>query len=161
MPTQLAVVHYALAPNAVELRDVPVPVIEPDDVLLEVGAVSVCGSDVHQFSNTQSWQVNVPVVLGHEFSGTVAGAGRSVRGLREGDRVVSETAAPQDIIVVEILGLAAAGISAARSIRGIRGSSERYGVPVALAVLKLPSGALTAFLGLLLKIVQCAHSFCI
>jgi alcohol dehydrogenase/L-iditol 2-dehydrogenase len=93
MPTQLAVVHYALAPHAVELRDVPVPLIEPDDVLLQVGAVSVCGSDVHQFSNTQSWQVNVPVVLGHEFCGTVAGAGRSVRGLREGDRVVSETAA--------------------------------------------------------------------
>ena len=92
MPTQLAVVHYALEPHAVELRDVPVPVIEAEDVLLEVGAVSVCGSDVHQFSNTQSWQVNVPVVLGHEFCGTVASAGRSVRGLREGDRVVSETA---------------------------------------------------------------------
>ena len=81
MSTQSAVVHYALRPHAVELREVPVPVIESDEVLLEVGAVSVCGSDVHQFSNTQSWQVNVPVVLGHEFSGTVARAGRGVRAL--------------------------------------------------------------------------------
>ena len=56
-------------------------------------AVSVCGSDVHQAHNTHSWPVNVPVVLGHEFGGTVARAGRSVRGFREGDRVVSETAA--------------------------------------------------------------------
>ena len=93
MPTQPAVVQYALAPLAVELREVPVPDIGDDDVLLEVGAVSVCGSDVHQSRNTQSWPVAVPVVLGHEFGGTVARLGRTVRGFREGDRVVSETAA--------------------------------------------------------------------
>jgi alcohol dehydrogenase/L-iditol 2-dehydrogenase len=91
--TQPAVVQYALAPLAVELREVPVPDLGESDVLLAVGAVSVCGSDVHQSRNTQSWPVNVPVVLGHEFGGTVARIGRSVRGVREGDRVVSETAA--------------------------------------------------------------------
>jgi alcohol dehydrogenase/L-iditol 2-dehydrogenase len=91
--TQPAVVHYALAPLAVELREVPVPVFEDDEVLLAVGAVSVCGSDVHQSRNTQSWPVNVPVVLGHEFGGTVAAVGKAVRGFREGDRVVCETAA--------------------------------------------------------------------
>lgn len=90
---QQAVVHYALEPLAVELRDVAVPEIGDDDVLLRVGAVSVCGSDVHQAYNTHSWPVNVPVVLGHEFAGTVAKAGRGVKGFREGDRVVSETAA--------------------------------------------------------------------
>ena len=91
--THPAVVHYALEPNAVELREVAVPEIGDDEVLLEVGAVSVCGSDVHQARNTHSWPVNIPVVLGHEFGGTVAQAGRAVRGFREGDRVVSETAA--------------------------------------------------------------------
>jgi L-iditol 2-dehydrogenase len=91
--TQSAVVQYALEPLAVELREVPVPGIGDEDVLLRVGAVSVCGSDVHQAYNTQSWPVNVPVILGHEFSGTIAGAGRAVKGFREGDRVVSETAA--------------------------------------------------------------------
>jgi alcohol dehydrogenase/L-iditol 2-dehydrogenase len=93
MQTHPAVVHYALAPLAVELREVPVPEVGEGDVLLRVGAVSVCGSDVHQAHNTHSWPVNVPVVLGHEFGGTVAGVGRSVRGFREGDRVVCETAA--------------------------------------------------------------------
>src|SRR5438105_10234310 len=92
-PTQPAVVHYALEPYAVELREVAVPEIGDDEVLLAVGAVSVCGSDVHQARNTHSWPVDVPVVLGHEFGGTVAQVGRSVRGFREGDRVVSETAA--------------------------------------------------------------------
>ena len=91
--TQEAVVQYSLEPLAVELREIPVPEIGDHDVLLQVGAVSVCGSDVHQFHATHSWAVNVPVVLGHEFCGTVAKAGRAVRGVKEGDRVVSETAA--------------------------------------------------------------------
>jgi L-iditol 2-dehydrogenase len=90
---QSAVVQYALEPLAVELREVIVPEIGDDDVLLRVGAVSVCGSDVHQAYNTHSWPVNLPVTLGHEFAGTVAKAGRAVKGFREGDRVVSETAA--------------------------------------------------------------------
>src|SRR5437667_11980447 len=91
--TQAAVVQFALEPLAVELREVAVPEIGDADVLLRVGAVSVCGSDVHQAYNTHSWPVNVPVVLGHEFGGTVAHAGRAVKHFREGDRVVSETAA--------------------------------------------------------------------
>ena len=81
--TQAAVVQYALEPLSVELREIPVPEIGEHDVLLQVGAVSVCGSDVHQFHATHSWAVNVPVVLGHEFCGTVARAGRSVRGVKE------------------------------------------------------------------------------
>jgi alcohol dehydrogenase/L-iditol 2-dehydrogenase len=93
MSTQPAVVQYALAPLAVELREVPVPEIGDGEALLEVGAVSVCGSDVHQAHNTHSWAVNVPVVLGHEFGGTVARLGRGTTGIREGDRVVCETAA--------------------------------------------------------------------
>jgi alcohol dehydrogenase/L-iditol 2-dehydrogenase len=93
MANQPAVVQYALGPDSVELREVPVPEIGDDDVLLAVGAVSVCGSDVHQAHGTASWPINVPVTLGHEFGGTVAALGRDVRGFREGDRVVSETAA--------------------------------------------------------------------
>ena len=53
-------------------------------------------------------------------------------------------------MVVELIGLTAAAVAAAATIRGIRGSSERLGVPIALVLLKLPTGAITAFLGLLL-----------
>lgn len=91
--TMVGVVQYDLKPLAVELRELPLPEIEEGDVLLEVNAVSVCGSDVHQYHNTHSWPVRTPVVLGHEFGGVVARAGRRVRGVKEGDRVVSETAA--------------------------------------------------------------------
>lgn len=87
------VVHYALKPLAVELRETPIPAIGEEEVLLRVGAVGVCGSDVHQYHNSQSWPVRVPVVLGHEFCGTVARVGSRVKTFREGDRVVSETAA--------------------------------------------------------------------
>jgi L-iditol 2-dehydrogenase len=89
----MGLVQYELRPAAVELRELRVPEIGEDEVLLRVGAVSVCGSDIHQYHNTQSWPVRVPVVLGHEFCGQVARAGKRVRGFKEGDRVVSETAA--------------------------------------------------------------------
>ncbi|HEV2495334.1 MAG TPA: zinc-binding dehydrogenase [Terriglobia bacterium] len=89
-----AVVHYALQPGAVELREVPRPRgLADDEVLLASRAIGVCGSEVHQYHNTHSWPVNVPVILGHEFCGVVAAAGKSVKGFREGDRVTSETAA--------------------------------------------------------------------
>jgi L-iditol 2-dehydrogenase len=90
---QKAVVHYALERGAVELRDVSMPRIGDNDVLLHVEAVAVCGSDIHQADNTQTWPVRVPVILGHEFAGTVAAIGQGVQEFREGDRVVSETAA--------------------------------------------------------------------
>jgi alcohol dehydrogenase/L-iditol 2-dehydrogenase len=89
-----AVVHYALREGAVELREAPAPAaLGDDEVLLRSGAIGVCGSEVHQYHNTQSWPVNVPVILGHEFCGVVAEVGRAVQGFGEGDRVASETAA--------------------------------------------------------------------
>ena len=89
-----AVVHYALRDGAIELREVPAPVaIDDSEVLLASRAVGVCGSEVHQFHNQQSWTVAVPVILGHEFCGVVARVGKAVTGFREGDRVASETAA--------------------------------------------------------------------
>lgn len=91
-----AVVNYANQTGAVELREVPKPVIGEDDVLLEVAAVGVCGSDLHQWTAHHSWPVNYPVVLGHEFAGTVAELGQKVAGFSVGDRVVSETAAVID-----------------------------------------------------------------
>lgn len=94
MCSMAAVVHYALQQGAVDLREVPEPDTPGDgEVVLKTEAVGVCGSEVHQYHNTHSWPVNVPVILGHEFSGVVARLGRNVRGFAEGDRVASETAA--------------------------------------------------------------------
>ena len=60
------------------------------------------------------------------------------------------TARPGDVVVVMLLGLVAAAVTAAAAIRRIRGTSTPFAVPVALLALKLPTGALTAFLGLIL-----------
>ena len=94
--TMAAVVQFALEPGAVELREMPRPDPGPGEVLLRVRGVGVCGSDVHQFHNTQSWSVRVPVILGHEFCGVVAALGTGVTGFTEGELVASETAADVD-----------------------------------------------------------------
>lgn len=96
MTTMPAVVNYGREPMQVELREVEIPEIGPTDVLLRVGAVSVCGSDLHQWRGSHGWAVNYPCILGHEFAGTVEKAGSAVKAFREGDRVVSETAAVID-----------------------------------------------------------------
>ena len=89
----VGLVNYAKEPYSVELRELPVPEIGEEDVLLKVHSASICGSDVHQYAGKHGWKVNYPVVLGHEFAGSVAKLGSRVTGFREGDRVVSETAA--------------------------------------------------------------------
>jgi hypothetical protein len=66
------------------------------------------------------------------------------------DELVAETATREDLLLVEIVGLFAAVVAAAGGLRNARGTSTPYGLPVALALLKLPTGALTAVIGLLL-----------
>ena len=88
-----AVVNFAPEKGSVEIREIAVPTIGDDDVLLEVVNVGVCGSDLHQWTADHSWPVNYPVVLGHEFGGLIAALGKNVSVWKEGDRVVSETAA--------------------------------------------------------------------
>jgi len=94
--TMAAVVNFGPHKHCVELRDVAVPTIGDGDVLLEVKAVGVCGSDLHQWTADHSWPVNYPVILGHEFGGIVRSVGANVTHWHRGDRVVSETAAVVD-----------------------------------------------------------------
>jgi L-iditol 2-dehydrogenase len=91
-----AVVNYAPEPNSVELREVPVPEIGEEDVLLAVQAVGVCGTDIHLAYQQNTGKMKYPVIMGHEFGGVIAQAGKKVRSFKEGDRVVSETAAVID-----------------------------------------------------------------
>lgn len=91
-----AVVNFAPDKGSVEIRNIPLPQIGEEDVLLEVANVGVCGSDLHQWTADHSWPVNYPVVLGHEFGGEIVELGNRVTGWKVGDRVVSETAAVID-----------------------------------------------------------------
>ncbi|MEP6725580.1 MAG: zinc-binding dehydrogenase [Bacteroidota bacterium] len=91
-----AVVNFAPEKWSVEIREIERPEIGEEDVLLEVVNIGVCGSDLHQWTSDHSWPVNYPVVLGHEFGGYIIELGSRVTGWKEGDRVVSETAAVID-----------------------------------------------------------------
>ena len=95
----IGVVNFSSKPGSVELQEVDRPVAGDDDVIMQVEAVSVCGSDLHQWHGTNSWAVNYPVVLGHEFCGVIIELGKNVKAggkWKEGDRVVTETAAVID-----------------------------------------------------------------
>ncbi len=77
-----------------ELRDVPKPILlGANDVLVEVQAAGVCGSDLHMYHDIQGFSVRRPVILGHEFSGVVVEVGKNVTSVQVGDPVVSETPA--------------------------------------------------------------------
>jgi alcohol dehydrogenase/L-iditol 2-dehydrogenase len=93
MQLQPAVVNFASAPMSVELREIPIPEIGDEDCLMQVAAVGVCGSDLHQWTGAHSWPVAYPVTLGHEFAGRLVRVGARVTAFQEGDRVCSETAA--------------------------------------------------------------------
>jgi hypothetical protein len=80
----------------------------------------------------------------------VCPTGESVAGDDDVDAVIARTVSGWDLALVELIGLLAAAVAAAFALRGIRGTTTPYGLPVALALLKLPTGALTAVLGLLL-----------
>ena len=88
-----ALVKFGSNDGDVEIQDIPQPTITANQVLLEVKAVGVCGSDLHMWREHHSWSIKLPLVLGHEFSGVVVQVGPEVSGFQPGDRVACETAA--------------------------------------------------------------------
>jgi threonine 3-dehydrogenase len=80
------------AQGGFELKEVPVPPVGPTDVLVRVEKAGVCGTDFHIYS-WDKWaraRIKPPLVIGHEFMGTVAAVGAAVRAVRIGDRVSAE-----------------------------------------------------------------------
>jgi L-iditol 2-dehydrogenase len=83
-------------PGEVAVVDRPAPVPDPDQVLVRVRAVGVCGSDTHYFDHGRigRFVVESPLVLGHEASGVVEGVGSDVDPARVGERVSIEPGVP-------------------------------------------------------------------
>ncbi|HXH27455.1 MAG TPA: alcohol dehydrogenase catalytic domain-containing protein, partial [Candidatus Polarisedimenticolia bacterium] len=87
-----AIRKVAARPGALEWADVSVPPCGPDEVLVRVRAASLCGTDAHIYQWDPSVgakilaatdQLRRPLILGHEFCGTVVEVGREVRGVGE------------------------------------------------------------------------------
>jgi L-iditol 2-dehydrogenase len=76
--------------NRLIYRDVPNPEFGPDEVLVQVKACGICGSDVHGMDGSTGRRIP-PVIMGHEASGVITGLGSRVQGWREGDRVTFDS----------------------------------------------------------------------
>jgi threonine 3-dehydrogenase len=87
-----AVRKVEAAPGLV-LENVPVPSIGESDVLVEVEAASVCGTDLHiwRWDEWAAHRIAPPLTIGHEFAGTVVDVGRLVRHVAVGDYVSAES----------------------------------------------------------------------
>ncbi|MEZ6127385.1 MAG: galactitol-1-phosphate 5-dehydrogenase [Planctomycetaceae bacterium] len=73
-----------------ELTDLPQPEIGPEDVLVQVQACGICGSDIHGWDGSSGRRVP-PLVMGHEAAGIVSAVGNQVQNFREGDRVTFDS----------------------------------------------------------------------
>jgi L-iditol 2-dehydrogenase len=82
----LVLVRY----NRLEIQDIAEPEIGPNDVLIEVRACGICGSDVHGLDGSTGRR-RPPLVMGHEAAGVIARVGTGVRGWAEGDRVTFDS----------------------------------------------------------------------
>jgi L-iditol 2-dehydrogenase len=78
---------YVKVPFRVEMRDVPVPAIGPDEVLVRVAACGICGTDLHFARDLAE---DKPMPLGHEFVGSVEATGANARGFVRGTPVIVE-----------------------------------------------------------------------
>lgn len=78
-----------VAAHRFEIREVPLPTLGPSDVLIKVERCGICGTDMHMFSGHYA-AVQLPIIPGHEFSGTIARMGAAVTGLAVGMKVVAD-----------------------------------------------------------------------
>lgn len=76
----------------VEIQEVEAPKPKPDEVLIKIEYVGVCGSDLHYYEHGRigDFLVETPFILGHEAAGTVVETGSGVKDLKVGDRVALE-----------------------------------------------------------------------
>lgn len=89
---------YITDTRRTELREIEIPALAPDRVLIKTAHVGICGSDLHFFDNpkpafkARPWEL--PIVVGHEAAGEVVAVGEAVTGLSVGDRVAVEPGVP-------------------------------------------------------------------
>ena len=76
-------------PGGVALCEVPVPVPAADEIRVRVSYVGICGTDMHIIGD--EYPAELPVTMGHEYSGVVDAAGAEVTAFQPGDRMISMT----------------------------------------------------------------------
>lgn len=80
------------SPLSIGIKEVPIPEPRPDEALIQVHCIGICGSDVHYYEHGRigRYEVKQPIILGHELAGTVVKIGNEVTRVAVGDRVAVE-----------------------------------------------------------------------
>jgi 2-desacetyl-2-hydroxyethyl bacteriochlorophyllide A dehydrogenase len=76
--------------NEFSYTDMPDPVLSPGEVLVQVKACGICGSDVHGMDGSTGRRIP-PLIMGHEASGVIVAAASGVTGWKTGDRVTFDS----------------------------------------------------------------------
>lgn len=76
--------------NNLVYKDMPNPEYRPNEVLVQVKACGICGSDIHGFDGS-SGRRNPPLIMGHEASGVIVEAGAAIKNYKVGDRVTFDS----------------------------------------------------------------------
>jgi len=110
-----------------EIKDIPTPNPNSDEVLIKVKSCGICGSDTHLYETDEEGYIifsgltKLPCIIGHEFSGIVEKAGSNVREFKKGDKVAVESIMwcgrcqscrsgfPNQCKYIELMGLSADG----------------------------------------------------
>lgn len=92
MPEMMKALIKAKSEVGIWMGEVPIPKIEPDEVLIKIQRASICGTDMHiyKWDDWAKSAVPVPMVTGHEYGGEVVEVGSTVRRVKVGDRVSGE-----------------------------------------------------------------------
>ncbi len=92
IPATMRALRKTSAGPGFTLQHIPVPSVGPNDVLIRVKTVGLCGTDLHIYS-WDHWaerRVKPPLTIGHEFMGEVVAVGNAVKAVKLGDRVSAE-----------------------------------------------------------------------
>ena len=76
--------------NQLQVQELPKPAPAADELLLQIAACGICGSDVHGYDGSTGRRIP-PIVMGHEAAGTVTEVGCEVAGFKAGDRVTFDS----------------------------------------------------------------------
>lgn len=79
---------FAGTPGLLEVRELPTPVPDRDEVLVKIAACGLCHTDLHYIDHGVPTFKKPPIILGHEATGVIAALGSGVTAVRQGDRVL-------------------------------------------------------------------------
>ncbi|MHA2103212.1 MAG: zinc-dependent alcohol dehydrogenase [Candidatus Hodarchaeales archaeon] len=83
-----------VSPGKIQFREIPIPNLNEDDVLIKIMRIGLCGSDIHVYHGKHPYVTSYPITQGHEVSGKVEKVGSSVIDFKKGDKI---TIQPQEV----------------------------------------------------------------